>query len=74
MNDEKGLEEELKEVRGKEGREGVCRGGGMVESFVEEGEGVRDDDVMVLLKVIFEREEREEVLKKVVEGEKGERG
>ena len=46
--------------------------GGMLESFLQEPERLTDDDVMLLLKLIFHRQDTQELLKKLLEREKPE--
>ncbi len=44
----------------------------MLESFLQEPERLTDDDVMLLLKLIFHRQDTQELLKKLLEREKPE--
>ena len=44
----------------------------MLESFLQEPEHLTDDDVMLLLKLIFHRQDTQELLKKLLEREKPE--
>ena len=41
----------------------------MLESFLQEPERLTDDDVMLLLKLIFHRQDTQELLKKLLERE-----
>ena len=50
----------------------LCTRGGMLESFLQETERLTDDDVMLLLKLIFHRQDTQELLKKLLEREKPE--
>ena len=50
----------------------LCTRGGMLESFLQEPERLTDDDVMLLLKLIFHRQDTQELLKKMLEREKPE--
>ena len=51
----------------------LCTRGGMLESFLQEPERLTDDDdVMLLLKLIFHRQDTQELLKKLLEREKPE--
>ena len=43
-----------------------------LESFLQEPERLTDDDVMLLLKLIFHRQDTQELLKKLLEREKPE--
>ena len=47
----------------KERTHRLCIRGGMLESFLQEPERLTDDDVMVLLKIIFHRQDTQELLK-----------
>ena len=42
----------------------------MLESFLQKPERLTDDDVMLLLKLIFHRQDTQELLKKLLEREK----
>ena len=44
----------------------------MLESFLQEPERLTDDDVMLLLKLIFHRQDTQELLKKLLKREKPE--
>ena len=44
----------------------------MLESFLQEPERLTDDDVMLLLKLIFHRQDTQELLKKLLERKKPE--
>ena len=50
----------------------LCTRGGMLESFLQEPERLTDDDVMLLLKLIFHRKDTQELLKTMLEREKPE--
>ena len=50
----------------------LCTRGGMLESFLQEPERLTDDDVMLLLTLIFHRQDTQELLKKLLEREKPE--
>ena len=54
----------------KERTHRLCTRGGMLESFLQEPERLTDDDVMLLLKLIFHRQDTQELLKKLLEREK----
>ena len=56
----------------KERTHRLCTRGGMLESFLQEPERLTDDDVMLLLKLIFHRQDTQELLKKLLEREKPE--
>ncbi|MFR1974711.1 MAG: DUF3847 domain-containing protein [Oscillospiraceae bacterium] len=56
----------------KERTHRLCTRGGMLESFLKEPECLTDDDVMLLLKLIFHRQDTQELLKKLLEREKPE--
>ena len=45
----------------------LCTRGGMLESFLQEPERLTNDDVMLLLKLIFHRQDTQELLKKLLE-------
>ena len=64
INDEKALQHQLTHR--------LCTRGGMLESFLQEPERLTDDDVMLLLKLIFHRQDTQELLKKLLEREKPE--
>ena len=68
INDEKAL----KQLTRKERTHRLCIRGGMLESFLQEPERLTDDDVMLLLKLIFHRQDTQELLKKLLEREKPE--
>ena len=53
INDEKALQHQLKQLTRKERTHRLCTRGGMLESFLQEPERLTDDDVMLLLKLIF---------------------
>ena len=56
----------------KERTHRLCTRGGMLESFLQEPERLTGDDVMLLLKLIFHRQDTQELLKKLLEREKPE--
>ena len=58
INDEKALQHQLKQLTRKERTHRLCTRGGMLESFLQEPERLTDDDVMLLLKLIFHRRSR----------------
>ena len=72
INDEKALQYQLKQLTRKERTHRLCTRGGMLESFLQEPERLTDDDVMLLLKLIFHRQDTQELLKKLLEREKPE--
>ena len=74
LNDEKALQHQLKQLTRKERTHRLCTRGGMLESFLQEPERLTDDDVMLLLKLIFHRQDTQELLKKLLEREKPETG
>ena len=57
INDEKALQHQLKQLTRKERTHRLCNRGGMLESFLQEPERLTDDDVMLLLKLIFHRQD-----------------
>ena len=57
INDEKALQYQLKQLTRKERTHRLCTRGGMLESFLQEPERLTDDDVMLLLKLIFHRQD-----------------
>ena len=57
INDEKTLQHQLKQLTRKERTHRLCTRGGMLESFLQEPERLTDDDVMLLLKLIFHRQD-----------------
>ena len=63
---------QLKQLTRKERTHRLCTRGGMLESFLQEPERLTDDDVMLLLKLIFHRQDTQELLKKLLEREKPE--
>ncbi len=72
INDEKALQHQLKQLTRKERTHRLCTRGGMLESFLQEPERLTDDDVMLLLKLIFHRQDTQELLKKTAgTGESG---
>ncbi|NSG87734.1 DUF3847 domain-containing protein, partial [Blautia faecis] len=72
INDEKALQHQLKQLTRTERTHRLCTRGGMLESFLQEPELLTDDDVMLLLKLIFHRQDTQELLKKLLEREKPE--
>ena len=72
INDEKALQHQLKQLTRKERTHRLCTRGGMLESFLQEPERLTDNDVMMLLKLIFHRQDTQELLKKLLEREKPE--
>ena len=72
LNDEKALQHQLKQLTRKERTHRLCTRGGMLESFLQEPERLTDDDVMLLLKLIFHRQDTQELLKKLLERKKPE--
>ena len=72
INDEKALQHQLKQLTRKERTHRLCTCGGMLESFLQEPERLTDDDVMLLLKLIFHRQDTQKLLKKLLEREKPE--
>ena len=71
-NHEKALKHQLKQLTRKERTHRLCIRGGMLESFLQEPERLTDDDVMLLLKLIFHRQDTQELLKKLLERKKPE--
>ena len=65
-------EYQIKQLTRKERTHRLCTRGGMLESFLQEPERLTDDDVMLLLKLIFHRQDMQELLKKLLEREKPE--
>ena len=63
---------QLKQLTRKERTHRLCTRGGMLESFLQEPERLTDDDVMMLLKLIFHRQDTQELLKKLLERKKPE--
>ena len=72
INDEKALQHQLKQLTRKERTHRLCTRGGMLESFLQEPERLTDDDVMLLLKLIFHRQDTQALLKKLLERKKPE--
>ena len=70
INDEKALQHQLKQLTRKERTHRLCTRGGMLESFLQEPERLTDDDVMLLLKLIFHRQDTQELLKKLTRSER----
>ena len=58
INDEKALQHQLKQLTRKERTHRLCTRGGMLESFLQEPERLTDDDIMLLLKLIFHRQDK----------------
>ena len=69
QHEEKILEHQMKQLTRKERTHRLCTRGGMLESFLQEPERLTDDDVMLLLKLIFHRQDTQELLKKLLERE-----
>ena len=69
QHEEKILEHQVKQLTRKERTHRLCTRGGMLESFLQEPERLTDDDVMLLLKLIFHRQDTQELLKKLLERE-----
>ena len=61
-----------KQLTRKERTHRLCTRGGMLESFLQEPERLTDDDVMLLLKLIFHRQDTQELWKKLLERKKPE--
>ena len=72
QHEEKILEHQMKQLTRKERTHRLCTRGAMLESFLQEPERLTDDDVMLLLKLIFHRQDTQELLKKLLEREKPE--
>ena len=72
QHEQKILEHQMKQLTRKERTHRLCTRGGMLESFLQEPERLTDDDVMLLLKLIFHRQDTQELLKKLLEREKPE--
>ena len=70
QHEEKILAHQIKQLTRKERTHRLCTRGGMLESFLQEPERLTDDDVMLLLKLIFHRQDTQELLKKLLEREK----
>ena len=66
INDEKALQYQLKQLTRKERTHRLCTRGGMLESILQEPERLPDDDVMLLLKLIFHRQATQELVKKLL--------
>ena len=69
---EKILERQMSELNRRERVHRLCTRAGMLESFLQEPERLTDDDVMLLLKLIFHRQDTQDILKKLLEREKPE--
>ena len=69
---EKILERQISELNRRERVHRLCTRAGMLESFLQEPERLTDDDVMLLLKLIFHRQDTQELLKKLLERKKPE--
>ena len=69
---EKILEHQIPELTRKARVHRLCTRAGMLESFLQEPERLTDDDVMLLLKLIFHRQDTQDILKKLLEREKPE--
>ena len=72
QHEEKILEHQMKQLTRKERTHRLCTRGAMLESFLQEPERLTDDDVMLLLKLIFHRQDTQELLKKLLERKKPE--
>ena len=72
QHEQKILEHQMKQLTRKERTHRLCTRGGMLESFLQEPKRLTDDDVMVLLKIIFHRQDTQELLKILLEREKPE--
>ena len=72
QHEEKILERQMKQLTRKEQTHRLCTPGGMLESFLQEPQRLTDDDIMLLLKLIFHRQDMQELLKKLLEREKPE--
>ena len=72
QHEEKILEHQVKQLTRKERTHRLCTRGAMLESFLQEPERLTDDDVMLLLKLIFHRQDTQELLKKLMERKKPE--
>ena len=66
---EKILEHQIPELTRKARVHRLCTRAGMLESFLIAPERLTDDDVMLLLKLIFHRQDTQELLKKLLERE-----
>ena len=72
QHEEKILAHQIKQLTRKERTHRLCTRGAMLESFLQEPERLTDDDIMLLLKLIFHRQDTQELLKKMLEREKPE--
>ena len=72
INDEKVLQHQLKQLTRKERTHGLCTRGGMLDRLLQEPERLTDDDVMLLLKLIFHRQDTQDILNTLLEREKPE--
>ena len=72
INDENVLQHQLKQLTRKEWTHWLCILDGMLKRFLQESERLTDDDLMLLLKLIFHRQDTQELLKKMLEREKPE--
>ena len=72
QHEEKILAHQIKQLTRKERTHRLCTRGAMLESFLQEPERLTDDDVMLLLKLIFHRQDTQELLKKLLERAKPE--
>ena len=72
QHEEKILEHQMKQLTRKERTHRLCTRGAMLESFLIRPEVLTDDDVMLLLKLIFHRQDTQDILKKLLEREKPE--
>ena len=69
LNDEKALQHQSKKLTRSERTHRLCTRGGMMENFLQKPERLTDDDVMMLLKLIFHRQDTQEILKKLLDRE-----
>ena len=72
QHEQKILEHQMKQLTRKERTHRLCTRGAMLESFLIRPEVLTDDDVMLLLKLIFHRQDTQDILKKLLEREKPE--
>ena len=63
INDEKALQHQLKQLPRKERTHRLYTRGDVLESFLQEPEHLTDDDVMLLFKLIFHKQDTQELLK-----------
>ena len=72
QHEEKILAHQIKQLTRKERTHRLCTRGGMLESVMQEPARLTDDNIMQLLKLIFHRQDTQELLKKLLEREKPE--